>query len=112
MLPFGETVKNQTVSQKGASFMSKKQKLGIEEKVDIVRRCLSRELGINEASRVAGVAKISIQRWIMQYKTDGASAFLPCDRNRAYSPELKRRAVLDYQAGKGSLLEICKSYKM
>ena len=47
--------------------MHHKPKLGLKEKIKIVRQCLSGELGINEASRNWGVARISVQRWIAKY---------------------------------------------
>lgn len=92
--------------------MPKTSKLTPEEKMCIVQRCLKGEIGINEASRVVGVAKISIQRWIMQYQTEGASAFLPRCYNRAYDGELKKQAVEECLVGGISLFEICKKYKI
>lgn len=47
--------------------MPNKQKLTPEEKENIVRPCLSGELGIREASRMAGVDNISVRRWIARY---------------------------------------------
>jgi transposase-like protein len=58
------------------------------------------------------VAESSVQLWINRYKAEGPSAFLPTERNRVYSPELKQSAVEDYIAGKGSLLDICRKYKI
>jgi transposase-like protein len=34
------------------------------------------------------------------------------ERNRVYSPDRKRAAVEEYLAGKGSLLDICRKYKI
>lgn len=92
--------------------MPNKQKLTPEEKENIVRQCLSGELGIREASRMAGVDNISVRRWIARYEAEGAAGFLPRERNRIYSAETKHQAVLDYISGDESLLEICKKYKI
>jgi transposase-like protein len=92
--------------------MAQNSKVSAEEKLRIVEACLSGKLGVCEAGRAAGVAKSSVQAWINRYQTEGPSAFLPAERNRVYSPELKRAAVDEYLAGKGSLLDICRKYKI
>lgn len=92
--------------------MNHKPKLRPEEKIKIVRQCLSGELGVNEASRNWGVAKISVQRWIAKYEAEGVDAFLPHEHDRVYSPTLKKAAVQEYLSGKESLLNIAKKYKI
>ena len=92
--------------------MPHKQKMAPEEKVALVQRCLSGELSASEAGRLAGVSKKGIAIWISRYESEGAEAFLPNQRNRVYSPELKAAAVRDYLSGEGSILEICKKYKI
>jgi transposase-like protein len=92
--------------------MPKKSKVSAEEKVRVVEACLSGKLGVCEAGRAAGVDKSSVQAWINRYQAEGSSAFLPAERNRVYSPELKRAAVEEYLAGNGSLLDICRKYKI
>ena len=90
--------------------MSRREKLSPEEKIEIVRKCLRGETSIRGASREAGVGRETVRQWIIRYKTEGAAGFLPYERNRKYSPEQKLQAVLDYQAGKGSLVEISRKY--
>lgn len=92
--------------------MSQKQKLSLAEKVDLVRQCIQEEISIREASRIGGVAVITVRRWICQYELEGAEAFLPCRKNQAYPAELKHTAVSAYLTGEGSLLDICKTYKI
>ena len=92
--------------------MPQKQKLSPEEKVNLVRRCLNGEFGVCEAGRLVGVDKKTIYRWIARYEAEGATGFLPEERNRVYSPEVKRKAVEKYLSGQESLLEICKRYKI
>ena len=92
--------------------MSHKQKLNVEEKVELVRQCLHGEISIYRAAEKVGVRKVSVQRWIAAYEAEGISAFLPHEKNRIYSPELKKEAVLRYLSGDGSLSEIAKRFKI
>ena len=90
--------------------MPQEQKLGIEEKIRIVRQCLEGKMGISEASREAGVDRAAVRQWIARYEAEGADAFLPHERNRNYNQELKKQAVREYLAGEGSLLSVSKKY--
>ena len=92
--------------------MPHKQKATLETKVRLARACIAGEMSKSDASREAGVDPKTIDRWIVQYNAEGPSAFLPRERNRVYSPELKRKAVQDYLKGDGSLLDICRKYKI
>ena len=92
--------------------MPKKQKLGLEEKVKLVQRHLSGEIGLHEAAKIAGVSPKSVRRWVAKYESGGAAEFLPAERNRIYDAETKKQAVLDFLAGNGNLLTICKKYKI
>lgn len=83
-----------------------------EEKIKLVQRCLAGEIGTCEAGRQAEVSSESVRRWIVRYEAEGAEGFLPQERNRVYSSEVKQSAVRDYLAGTGSLLDICKKYKI
>jgi transposase-like protein len=53
----------------------------------------------------------SVQQWIRNYESMGADAFT-LKGNKKYSKELKQQAVSDYLAGRGSLNDICKKYKI
>jgi transposase-like protein len=92
--------------------MAKHNEIGVEEKLRIVETCLSGKLSICEAGRSVGVNESSVRLWINRYRAEGPSAFLPAEQNRVYSPELKLAAVEEYLAGKGSLLDICRKYKI
>jgi len=92
--------------------MPRREKLSPEEKVKLVRRCISGEIGVCEAAREVGVDHKTISRWVLRYESEGAEGFLPQEQNRVYRPELKLQAVLEYLSGKGSLQEICKKYKI
>ena len=92
--------------------MPHKQKATMEEKVYLARTCIEGKMSQSEASRKAGVDLTTLRSWINQYEAEGVSAFLPHERNRVYPPELKRKAVQDYLKGNGSLLDICRKYKI
>lgn len=92
--------------------MPQKGKISPDEKLEIVKRCISGEIGQNEASRLAGVNEYSIRVWISLYRAEGASAFVSQERDRIYSPELKQLAVENYLSGVGSLQKICEKYKI
>lgn len=92
--------------------MPHKEKLKVQEKIDLIRRCQTGELGKTEASRIAGVDLKTIYHWLSRYEAEGESGFMAYSRNRVYTPEAKLNAVRDYLSGKRSQLEICKKYKI
>ena len=92
--------------------MSRRSNHSAEEKIRIVEACMSWKLSVNEAGRRIGVSETTIGRWISRYKAEGPSGFMPSNRNRIYPVELKRRAVEEYLAGKGSLQNICEKHKI
>lgn len=92
--------------------MSRKESLGTEGKVNIVRRVLKNEISISAAGQEAGVDPKTIRRWVARYEVEGVSGFLPREQNRVYTPEKKKQAVEAYLRGEGSQQEICKRYKI
>ena len=92
--------------------MPHKVKVNPEEKVRVVQDCLSGKKSHSQAGKETGVDESTVRLWIHRYLAEGEAAFLPADRNRVYSPELKQHAVEDYLSGKGSLLEIVKKYNL
>jgi len=92
--------------------MPHKEKLKVQEKIELIQRCQTGELGKTEASRIAGVDLKTIYHWLARYESEGESGFMAYSRNRVYTPEAKLNAVRDYLSGKGSQLEICKKYKI
>lgn len=92
--------------------MPHKEKLKVQEKIDLIRRCQTGEMGKTEASRIAGVDLKTIYHWLARYEAEGESGFMAYSRNRVYTPEAKLNAVRDYLSGKGSQLEVCKKYKI
>ena len=92
--------------------MPRKMKIEAGEIAELVRQHLAGEIGVNEAGRQAGVDKKTMRRWIARYESEGIDGLLPQRKNRVYSLELKLEAVRSYLAGDGSLLDICKKYKI
>ena len=92
--------------------MSHKSKLNAEEKVKIAQDCIEGRISQAEAARRIGVVESSIQAWIAKYQSEGRCGLRQTEKNRVYSEELKLQAVSEYLAGGGSLLEICKKYKI
>ena len=92
--------------------MPRKGKLPAEEKLRIVEMYLAGKVGRAEAGRLAGVASITIRRWVSRYRSKGPAGLLPKERNRAYDKETKLSAVLDYLTGKGTQWDICEQYRI
>ena len=92
--------------------MPKQSKALDGKRMSIIRRYVLGELSRTEASRQCGVSESTMARWRVRYQTEGTLGFLPQEKNRRYSPTLKEEAVKAYLSGKGSLLEICKKYKI
>lgn len=92
--------------------MPRKMKIEAGEIAELVRQHLAGEIGVNEAGRQASVDKKTMRRWIARYESEGIDGLLPQRKNRVYSLELKLEAVRSYLAGDGSLLDICKKYKI
>ena len=80
--------------------MSEREKQKPEEKVKIVIKYIAGEVSMSEAATEAGVDRKTLQRWVMQYKAEGAATFLPGRREHIYSPKLKLQAVQEYLSGK------------
>ena len=90
--------------------MSEREKQKPEEKVKIVIKYIAGEVSMSEAATEAGVDRKTLQRWVMQYKAEGAATFLPGRREHIYSPKLKLQAVQEYLSGMGSQAELSKKY--
>lgn len=79
--------------------------------VKAVNEYLKGNGSLETIARSLGVDKSSVRQWIANYESMGQDAFIR-NGNKHYSKELKEQAVADYLSGKGSLLEICKKYKI
>ena len=81
-----------------------------EEKIIITKAVLSGESSQAELARQYNTSEGRIREWVVKYKANGISAFLPQRRNNVYSDEIRIKAVKDYQNGQGSLVEISSKY--
>lgn len=86
-------------------------KRNAEEIIQAVERCLCGESTQAMERKRLEVSKTTFQGWLRRYETFGAEGFQHT-RNREYSSELKKAAVLDYLNGVGSQANICKKYKI
>ena len=91
--------------------MSRRRKIKAEEQIVILQKYVADKISRAEASRQCGVKERTIARWRVRYETEGVAGFLS-QKNKSYSPELKRAAVSAYLSGQGSVLEICQVYKI
>jgi transposase-like protein len=93
--------------------MSRRSKFDPVLKVELVEKYLRNEIGIKEATRLAGLSETntkSFRQWVSIYRNEGPAGLLDQKRNKHYSREVKLRAVHDYLNGKGSLMDISSQY--
>jgi len=90
--------------------MSRKKKIN-QDVIKTISDCSKKTIGISEAARQACVDPTTIERWVMQYEEEGVTAFT-YESNKKYSTDMKQKAITDYLSGKGSLIDICKKYKI
>ncbi|NLH45180.1 MAG: transposase [Acholeplasmataceae bacterium] len=92
--------------------MSSKSKIAIAKKVRITREYLTGNISREEAARRAEVAPDVITGWARIYRQEGVLGLTPQKKNRVYSQELKKQAVLEYLSGGCSQHAICEKYKI
>ena len=92
--------------------MSKRGKIKAEEKIRTAKACAQGYISISAAAEQQGVHKSVVDDWVRQYQVEGISAFLPQREKHRYDPKLKESAVKEYLAGKGSLRDICRKYRI
>ncbi len=92
--------------------MSRKERISIEEKVKVIQEYLDGKVGYMESVKRGGCNETTFRWRVRRYQAEGVDAFLPHERNRYYSPELKLQAVQDYLAGEGSQEEIARKYHL
>ena len=90
--------------------MDQRIKYSAEEKLKIVEDCLNGKENPNHIKTSRGIAEKTVRRWIAKYRAEGPTAFLPTEKNRKYSAELKRKVVEEYLRGKASILELMAKY--
>ena len=81
-----------------------------EQIVKIVKKHIFEGISTKKLGEQNNIDHGIIEEWIIQYKQNGVTAFLPEEHNRTYSEETKRQAVEAYLAGNGSQREITAKY--
>ena len=88
----------------------RKRKYTAEIIMKIVNENLNEGISTWKLGEKYGIDRSKISSWIVQYRTNGISAFVRDGKNKTYSEELKARAVKDYMEGCGSLKIITAKY--
>ena len=86
-------------------------KVSVKDKLYAVNLYLDGKASQRRIAAMFDVGLSSVQQWIRNYESMGADVFT-LKGNKKYSKELKQQAVSDYLAGRGSLNDICKKYKI
>lgn len=87
-------------------------KTSYEDKIEAIKRIKNGEASIKGTARKLGIHPETLRSWIMKYESQGIESLKKSNKNKRYTKEQKTNAVEEYLAGKGSLLEICKKYKI
>ena len=90
--------------------MARKVRLPSEKKIKIVKKYLAGKISVAKIIQKHGILKQTFQGWVRLYQTRGEEGLVPSATNRKYPTEIKIKAVQDYQAGAGSLCDICVKY--
>ena len=111
MIPSSRTLKYKKLL--GGISMSRKSKFDPVLKAKLVARYLRNEIGMNEATRLAGLSsEKSFDAWVRIYRNEGPYGLVEQKHNKRYSTELKLAAVTAYLSGEGSLGEIAERFKI
>lgn len=90
--------------------MPQESKIVVTEKIKITREYISKKISREEAARRANVTPESISSWARIYRQEGDVGLAPTKKNRVYSSELKKNAVLEYLSGGCGQHAICEKY--
>ena len=91
--------------------MSRKPKCSAVEKMKAVQKYLDGKGSKDSITKELGICRQSFDQWLKNYESMGIDAFFT-DRNKHYSKQEKEQAVATYLAGEGSLMDICKKFKI
>lgn len=91
--------------------MGRKPKYSVEEKLNAVREYLDGNESMNSIAKHLNISFQSFKQWVTNYEAMGTDAFAT-SQNKHYSKVEKEQAVAAYLAGEGSLMDICKRFKI
>ncbi|MDD3049263.1 MAG: transposase [Bacilli bacterium] len=94
--------------------MGRKSKYTIEQKIEAVLDYKSGKRGTYQICKDLGLDQsgVTLYKWIHIYEDFGEVGFLPKQKNKSYSKELKEEAVKEYLAGNGSFRDIARKYEI
>lgn len=90
--------------------MFKREKVTVEEKINIAKMCAEGKISQSKAARVLGVDETTVKAWVARYIARGPLALAKQEHNSIYPESIKRMAVEEYLAGNGSLIQISAKY--
>ncbi|SMC95496.1 helix-turn-helix domain-containing protein [Sporomusa malonica] len=90
--------------------MSKNFSVSYEERVRAIEKYLRHEASLNHLAKQLKVSHGAIKQWLITYQSLGPAGLMETSRNMRYSSSMKEAAVMDYLAGAGSYIELCKKY--
>ena len=90
--------------------MSKRSPKSVEEKLEVVHLYLEQEKSITTLTKAFGVSVSTIRNWIHKYQKDRVEGLKESHSWKKYRSDLKKEAVTDYLAGRGSLSTIVEKY--
>ena len=88
-----------------------KRKIEAEERIAISKKYLRGEKSYQKIAEEYGINKKTVEEIVAVYQAEGEEGFTRT-KNKKYSKEVKLKAITEYQSGEGSLLTICKKYKI
>ena len=90
--------------------MPQKSKYSAEKKAEIAK---SYSGGVKSSSQIVseyGIGKYTLRNWVRLYKECGIDGLISKAEIKAYTVEIKLRAVNEYLSGKGSYETLCAKY--
>ena len=91
--------------------MGRKVRYSAEEKINAVREYLDGNESMSSIAKHLNISFQTFKQWVKNYEAMGTDAFATT-RNKHYSKVEKEQAVVAYLAGEGSLMDICKRFKI
>jgi transposase-like protein len=81
-------------------------------KIEAVEKYLGGQGSQVSIAREYGIDESTFHEWVIKYESMGPSGLITTAANHWYDAELKTAAVEAYLRGEGSLLDICKKFKI
>jgi transposase-like protein len=99
-----------TVNREGSIFMSKREKVTVEERIEAARACAEGKTSYTETAKRLGLARSTVREWTERFMAQGALGFKKLEHNQVYDKELKLSAVREYLEGSGRVEVVAAKY--